>query len=628
MTRLWTGHAGDHGAIHALGNGQLLVYGQGPDLVQIVGPPYSNPSLAALRLVAPAGSRVVSTRRPIAAVWDHRWEQDGVEWATWSDTVDPDHPVYVRRIRTQVPLVLEWELPPGAQLCADAAETSGEGWTAGGVLIRPPGAHILLNLPMLMPSLGRFAWRGAARLAAPDQAGAAWRIHIEPGETDLVLATGQDLSACQTALSAVQSLGAVSVLQRSLLHWQTFAARRVCLSEPLCSVADDVAVLIKAQQGREGGVLAGHRYHTDYLRDAYGVGRGLLAVGHHAEAQAILDYYQNLFECTGMLGNSQTVGGAPQFQRNEHDEAEGPALVICQIFDLADAVGDPELPRRYLPLMTWGWQAMSRLLCDGMLPFSGDETYMAGHLLSRSVIEHGSAEGTALFIRSGHRLLPWLRQRGLWKSSIQASAEKILADCRAAFRGHFIRDGRLIVNQPSRQAAWTPTAFRRGFCQDCWDRRQAWNPLSYGIHMRSAEGRYLCPACHARPDRLPAQNVAAQTLASVSLVGPYLGCGDLIRPEEIRPAVEELLPALLGDPGQCPKLVGYDAGLLLLSLDVLHDPRADATARALLALRDQTGAWVEYYEHGKPTGCRARPWESGVNLAALIAHLYTSQGIP
>lgn len=76
------------------------------------------------------------------------------------------------------------------------------------------------------------------------------------------------------------------------------------------------------------------------------------------------------------------------------------------------------------------------------------------------------------------------------------------------------------------------------------------------------------PGCHARPDRLPVQSVGARTIASVSLVGPYLGC-DLIRSEELRPAVEELLPALLGDPDQCPKLVGYDAGLLLFSLDAL-----------------------------------------------------------
>jgi hypothetical protein len=387
----------------------------------------------------------------------------------------------------------------------------------------------------------------------------------------------------------------------------------------LSSAADDVAVLIAAQQGREGGVLAGHRYHTAYLRDSYGVARGLLAMGHHAEAHAIVDYYRDIFDRTGMLGNSQTVGGVPQFQRNEHDEAEGPALVIQQIFDLAAAVGDPELPRGYLPLMTWGWLAMTRLLCDRMLPFSGDETYMAGHLLSRSVVEHGSAEGTALFLRAGEHLLPWLRQRQLWDASALAAAESALADCRAAFRGHFIRNGRLIANQPSREALLSPAPSRRGFCQDCWDRRRAWNSLSYGVHLRSAEGRYLCPACHARADRLPARTVDAQTLASVSLVGPYLGC-DLIRPEELRPAVEELLPAVLGDPKDCPKLVGYDTGLLLFSLDALGDPRADLAGRALLALRDQTGAWVEYYEHGKPSGCRARPWESGVNIAALIAH--------
>jgi hypothetical protein len=382
-------------------------------------------------------------------------------------------------------------------------------------------------------------------------------------------------------------------------------------------------VLIATQQGKEGGVLAGHRYHTDYLRDAYGVGRGLLALGHHSEAQAIVDYYRDIFARTGMLGNSQTVGGMPQFQRNEHDDAEGAALVILQIFDLAEALGDQDLPRRYLPLLDWCWRSMTALLADDMLPFSGDETYMAGRLLSRDVIEHGSAEGTMLFIRAGECLLPWVRQRDLWQRAAIDAAEQALRRCREAYRGHFIRDGRLIANQPSREPSWTPTPARRGFCQDCWSRR-AWTPLTYGIHVRSEHGRYLCPSCVARADRLPSAVVQPQKLPSVSLVAPYLG-SDLIGPGELRPAVDELLPALCGKMSDVPRLVGYDAGLLLFSLDALHHPAASTAATALLGLRDQTGAWVEYYNSGIPTGCRARPWESGVNIAALIAHFNSAE---
>jgi len=35
-------------------------------------------------------------------------------------------------------------------------------------------------------------------------------------------------------------------------------------------------------------------------------------------------------------------------------------------------------------------------------------------------------------------------------------------------------------------------------------------------------------------------------------------------------------------------------------------------------LRDSTGAWVEYYDKGKPQGCRCRPWESALSVTALL----------
>jgi hypothetical protein len=38
----------------------------------------------------------------------------------------------------------------------------------------------------------------------------------------------------------------------------------------------------------------------------------------------------------------------------------------------------------------------------------------------------------------------------------------------------------------------------------------------------------------------------------------------------------------------------------------------------MLTLSDATGAWVEYYEHGEPQGCRCRPWESALSVVALL----------
>ena len=37
-----------------------------------------------------------------------------------------------------------------------------------------------------------------------------------------------------------------------------------------------------------------------------------------------------------------------------------------------------------------------------------------------------------------------------------------------------------------------------------------------------------------------------------------------------------------------------------------------------LQMVDPTGAWVEYYLNGAPHGTRCRPWESAINLEAVL----------
>jgi len=67
--------------------------------------------------------------------------------------------------------------------------------------------------------------------------------------------------------------------------------------------------------------------------------------------------------------------------------------------------------------------------------------------------------------------------------------------------------------------------------------------------------------------------------------------------------------------------VAYDYGLMLYSLSDLNDPRADEILRDMLDVIDDTGAWVEYYDNGKPKGCRYRPFESGINIAGLVRYI-------
>ena len=45
---------------------------------------------------------------------------------------------------------------------------------------------------------------------------------------------------------------------------------------------------------------------------------------------------------------------------------------------------------------------------------------------------------------------------------------------------------------------------------------------------------------------------------------------------------------------------------------------AEEVYRKTLSIVDETGAWSEYYLDNIPSGTRCRPWESAINLEALI----------
>lgn len=125
-------------------------------------------------------------------------------------------------------------------------------------------------------------------------------------------------------------------------------------------------VLIKSQQGREGGVLAGIVYHMGYVRDQYGVSRALLALGHSEEARGILEFYHNIWKVYGYIQNAQAIGYPGIFHRHENDETEITGYLVVQAFDYFRKTNDAAFLERILPMLEWATQAQQRNLIDGM----------------------------------------------------------------------------------------------------------------------------------------------------------------------------------------------------------------------------------------------------------------------
>jgi hypothetical protein len=250
-------------------------------------------------------------------------------------------------------------------------------------------------------------------------------------------------------------------------------------------------------------------------------------------------------------------------------------------------------------------------LVHGMLPFNGDETYVAGGLLPRSALNDGSAEATMLFVESGRKYLDWVKAGKRWTDKEITENQAVIAEVQTNFAANFWSSGTLWTNNPERARLADLPLFRHGVCEnagpDCLMTRYqgiVWT-------QRNENGRYVCAGCiSGKP--LPAAEPRAYNLLSVAL-SPFYMNFSIMPFDRLEPAVMQILKK-----NDEPRTVGYDYGFLLAALTRLGRPEAASQFRKTLSVLDSEGAWAEYYLNDQPYGTRCRPWESAINLEALI----------
>ena len=101
-------------------------------------------------------------------------------------------------------------------------------------------------------------------------------------------------------------------------------------------------------------------------------------------------------------------------------------------------------------MLEWAWEVQKKNLVLDMMPFDGDETYVAGGLLPRSALNDGSAEATLLFLESGKKLVNWAERHHQWPHRARGRGARACSDAvQRNYRKNFWRDGRLITNNPA-----------------------------------------------------------------------------------------------------------------------------------------------------------------------------------
>jgi hypothetical protein len=473
-------------------------------------------------------------------------------------------------------------------------------------------------------------------------------MRLVPGSGSLVIVGANDYPAGVLATERVLRQGAGSLLSGTRRFWEDFTRRRL-KAKPLppnvpsdcAEVLDGIAVLLKAQQAAEGPTIIGWHAPMAYIRDLYGGARGMLALGLFEEARASLQFRFQKFQRFGDLRTAEFIG-TDCARHTYNDEVEGPAYVILQARDYLRATRDGATVKKLWPMLAWCWSAQKRQLARGLLPFNGDETYIPYGLFPIEGELQGSADTTLAFITSGEWLIEWAQRQGFWTRQQCELERRLVQDSRTAYRRWFVDRDRIWANAPEREQWIDPPRFRHNACQGC-------RAVVTWIE-RSPNGRYLCPDCFGKSFP-PPQSPGRLTLNSVSLLPDYLGV-DILTAAERRAVAERILTRARpngsiptanaedigaesanrvvgaaggGVAGRLGDLcVGYDPGLLLLTLSRLNHSAAPAAYRRMLRLVDSAGAWNEYYD-GKdrpvPRSIRANVWASGINAAVLLEYL-------
>jgi hypothetical protein len=634
--RVWNSKSNDDGTIQSLGNGKMCIYEQGPNIKDIYSGPFSTPSFLKLNLVTNESVEVHSIRQSGSAVWNHKIIVQNTEIGNMTDFVDVKIPGFIRTVYTTRSFKMKILLKDYVQIINNDKRWQTHDPVLGRIFVIPSGTVIYQTY--VYPAVLYNQFLASGNISLEQEPGTnILDISFPPGKSWLYIIGGPEYPEIINNAEQMLQQGSENLLYRTKAFWSDFTARRKDFSktlpdnlpgrEKLLKVIDDVSVLLKTQQSSEGAVIAGYPYPLGYVRDQYGVSRGFLALGYYEEAKSILNFYWQIWKKFGCIHNAQAIGIDGIFHIHENDEVEIPGYLILQSFNLFDATDDSTFLREIFPMLEWAFKVQKKNLVNGMLPFNGDETYVAGGLLPRSALNDGSAESTMLFIESGERLLNWISTNHLWNNEEIEDAKKIIKSCREKFRDNFWQNGRLITNNPARADAIQLPKFRHGVCE-----KQGENCLMKkysGIVWteRNENNRYLCANC-INDGPFPAAEKKIYDLLSVAMV-PYYAHINVIPLDEFKPAVLEILqnykmtgelaPSkdnLINTDGS--RVVGYDYGFLLYALTCINSKESKILYDKTLSVADQTGSWSEYYLNDIPNGTRCRPWESAIDLEALI----------
>ncbi len=395
-------------------------------------------------------------------------------------------------------------------------------------------------------------------------------------------------------------------VKKTLKEKRHFNTSKKILSE----IIDDAEAMLYAQQSYDGGIVSSNNLNCGFSRDDYGPGRGYLALGHYNECRNILEYKFSKWKKFGNFQNADGLG--VDFPRHPCDniEVEQTSYMMLLARDYYRKSRDNLFIHRIFPMLIWILRVQVPLLKNNMLPFNGDETYIAGGMLKRGCIFHGSAEATLMFIIGCDWLIEWAADNRKGKEVQEFILP--MSETKKNFRGNFFDNGKLYANNPERCAFEELPQYRHGVCEYT----DPYKELHFGYIYHDGNGHYACAKCLGSK-YLGHESPCKTEIAAVYLELAFLDT-DLFSKQEMLNMARKYVKNIDIDRDI---IIGYEPALLLYTFCKCGGTKEEIlfAKELVLKLKEETGSWAEYYKkYNSDFSSPHRPWETGYSLEALI----------
>jgi hypothetical protein len=371
----------------------------------------------------------------------------------------------------------------------------------------------------------------------------------------------------------------------------------------LDDLVEGLKVLLLVQQDAQGGVCPMVNFKGVWLRDSNGPLLGFLHSGLYENARRLLTYYRQASALHGFTGREFPLDLAVEsdpdltpakWAASGTDRCEVPSFVVLQHAWWLDATGDQTLLERH-----WHYvrrNAIHQVLMDGphgpLQTFNGDETYMGGAYDSLFPARSGypnalirpdaySADSMFEYVAAHEAMVRLARIMGREEDCTRF--ENSAARMRESIERHL----------------WLPEDGRYA---------PALSPVDFEPHRAPFAPINLRPIWvgYLSPDGQKARSNLEGTLRW------------LWRP----PGLVRMTPFM-------DHFIGCAPGYLVSNLAAVRHPKAADAFSALIGSASASGEWGEVHKPDRPSygygdgryANRLRPWESGINLDAILFYL-------